>query len=110
MYRYNTLRVEAEIPLEPGSIFIQAEIVMVDSNRTTLNCETIKLMLLRYPKLKSNTLENYARLLSLKVARYAFKEYPYTLTVKVKATYSEDGTSSEMELSQEDLVVEQLEK
>jgi len=107
MFRYNTLRIESEVPLEGASYFVQAEVIMVDSKHKTLDREVIKCLLLHHPKLNKYDVEEVARFLSLKLARYAFKEYPYTLTVKVKVSFSEDGSSSEMELSQDELIIEQ---
>lgn len=104
MYRYNTLRVRFS-----GINTITAEIIMVDSKLVTLEATKILTFLKKLPRLKCPSIEGFARYYCLKVASYAFKTYPYTLTVKVKVE-NYNNVSHEMELSQEDLVIEQLTK
>jgi hypothetical protein len=80
---------------------------MLDSKQSTLDTDIIKGILSKNLNLKNGSLENIARVLSLRLSRYVFKAYPYVLTIKVKVLCNEDGISSEMELSEEELVIEQ---
>lgn len=95
MIRYVTLHIIKQLDTIGGHI--EVDIELADSNNPYPDTEKIKDIIRPGYQIKGESVERIMRLLSTKVARYAFKAYPYVLSLKVKAI-CEDGEYMEISL------------
>lgn len=101
MIRYTTLHIIKEMEQAGGRI--EVDVHLVDSSNPYPDTEKIKDIIRPGYQIKGDSVERIMRLLSNKIARYVFKVYPYTLSVKVKAI-CDDGESMELSLEETELI------
>lgn len=83
MIRYVTLHLIKEMNDDPDSK-VTVDITLADSNNPYPDTEVIKSIIRSGYQIKGDAVERYLRLISAKIARYAFKAYPFVLSIKFR--------------------------